>query len=228
MHLRHLLKSRSMELRLLESNIGYVFRDKSLLETAITHSSFDGNNNYENLEFLGDSILGFVTAKYLYNHFDLHEGDLSKIRAKLVNAKELCKVANSLDLSQFVRLGNSYKNMQISYNILADMVEAIIAGIYLDDGMDSAEKFILDKIIISYDNITNIIKSNIDYKTMLQERYQVSGNVDIEYVVVDAVGKSNDMTFTIELHVNGETLSTGVGKSKREAEQNAAKSALNM
>lgn len=217
-----------MELRLLESNIGYTFKDKSLLETAITHSSFDGKTNYENLEFLGDSILGFVVAKYLFNHFDLREGDMSKNRAKIVNAKELCKVANSLELSRFVKLGDSYKNMQISYNILADMIEAIIAGIYLDDGIDTAEKFVLDKIIISYENITNIIKSNIDYKTMLQERFQVSGSVHIEYVVISAVGKSNDMTFTTELRIDGVAISQGVGKSKREAEQMAAKSALNM
>ena len=217
-----------MELRLLEVNIGYNFKDKSLLTTAITHSSFDGNNNYENLEFLGDSILGFVVAKYLYNNFDVKEGDLSKTRAKIVNAKELCKVANSLNLSQFVRLGNAYKNMQISYNILADMVEAIIAGIYIDAGMEMAEKFVMDKVVISYENITNIIHANIDYKTMYQEKCQVGGNVHIEYVVLDAVGKSNDMTFTIELRVNGESISQGVGKSKREAEQLAAKKALNM
>lgn len=217
-----------MELRLLEANIGYNFKDKSLLETAITHSSFDGNNNYENLEFLGDSILGFVVAKYLFKNFDVKEGDLSKTRAKIVNAKELCKVANSLNLSQFVRLGNAYKNMQISYNILADMVEAIIAGIYIDDGIDTAEKFILDKIIISYENITSIIKSNIDYKTIYQEKCQVGGSVNIEYVVISATGKSNDMTFAIELRVNGEKVSEGTGKSKREAEQMAAKQALNM
>ena len=217
-----------MELRSLEASIGYNFKDKSLLETAITHSSFDGNNNYENLEFLGDSILGFVVAKYLFKNFDVKEGDLSKTRAKIVNAKELCKVANSLNLSQFVRLGNAYKNMQISYNILADMVEAIIAGIYIDDGMETAEKFILDKIIISYENITNIVKANMDYKTIYQEKCQVGGSVNIEYVVISATGKSNDMTFTIELRVNGEKVSEGTGKSKREAEQMAAKLALNM
>lgn len=215
-----------MKLNNLEKKINYVFKDKSLLERALTHSSFDNDYNYENLEFLGDSILGFITAEYLFQNYHLREGELSKIRSKLVNAKELCKVANSLELSQFVRLGKSNQNMQISYNILADMVEAIIAGIYLDGGIEYAEKFIYDFIIISYKNITNIINSNKDYKSLLQEQYQSHGSVNIVYNTVLAEGKSNDMTFTVELVINGKTLSIGKGKSKREAEQNAAKQVL--
>lgn len=216
-----------MNIELLESKINYVFNDKTLLVRALTHSSFDSENSYEKLEFLGDSILGFSVAEYLYNNYPLREGDLSKIRAKIVSAKELCKVANSLKLSQFVRLGNSYSNMQISYNILADMVESIIASIYLDSGdISLSKKFIYDYIIISYENITNIINANMDYKTLLQEKYQSQGVCDIEYVTVSSTGKSNDMTFTVELRISGSAVSTATGKSKREAEQKCAKIAL--
>ena len=116
--------------------------------------------------------------------------------------------------------------MAISKSIYADVIEAIIAAIYLDSDMETANKFVMKNIIISYENITNIINENIDYKTMLQEKYQEQGNVDIQYIVVSAEGKSNDMTFTVKLSVNGVDKTTGVGKSKREAEQNAAKADL--
>lgn len=215
-----------MNLSLLEKNIDYEFKNKTLLINAITHSSLEGETNYENLEFLGDSILGFLVAKYLYQNFSLTEGDMSKTRSKMVSEKALCKVANSINLSQFLRVGSSYKNMAISKSIYADVIEAIIAAIYLDSDMETANKFVMKNIIISYENITNIINENIDYKTMLQEKYQEQGNVDIQYLVVSAEGKSNDMTFTVKLSVNGVDKTTGVGKSKREAEQNAAKAEL--
>ena len=121
----------NMNIENLEDKINYKFNDKNILIKAITHSSFD-KNNYENLEFLGDSILGFVVAEYLFKNFDFNEGSLSKTRAKIVSASNLCKVANNLGIKDFLRLGNSFKNMAISNNILADCVESIIAGIYLD------------------------------------------------------------------------------------------------
>lgn len=217
-----------MDLNLLENNIGYVFKNKTLLVNAITHSSVEGETNYENLEFLGDSILGFLVAKYLFQNFGLKEGDMSKTRSKLVSEQALCKVANNINLSQFLRVGASYKNMAIARSIYADVIEAIIAAIYLDSNIETVNNFVMKYIIISYKNITNIINSNIDYKTILQEKYQEQGNVDIKYVVLNAEGKSNDMTFTVELNINGVSKTTGVGKSKREAEQNAAKAELNM
>lgn len=214
-----------MDLKDLENKINYSFKNKDLLLKALTHSSFS-KDNYENLEFLGDSILGFVVAEYLLKNFDLNEGDMSKTRAKIVSAQNLCKVANNIEIKQFLRLGNSYKNMQISYNILADVIESIIAGIYLDGGLLYARKFVMDFIIISYENITNIINSTIDFKTLLQEKIQQTGTNLIEYVTIAQEGKSNDVLFTVELKINGISYAVENGKSKHEAEQKCAKNAL--
>lgn len=214
-----------MDLKDLENKINYSFKNKDLLLKALTHSSFS-KDNYENLEFLGDSILGFVVAEYLLKNFDLNEGDMSKTRAKIVSAQNLCKVANNIEIKQFLRLGNSYKNMQISYNILADVIESIIAGIYLDGGLLYAQKFVMDSIIISYENITNIINSTIDFKTLLQEKIQQTGTNLIEYVTIAQEGKSNDVLFTVELKINGISYAVENGKSKHEAEQKCAKNAL--
>lgn len=215
-----------MEIKELESVIDYKFNNIKLLQTALTHPSF-GEDNYEKLEFLGDSILGFVVAEYLINNLDLAVGDMSKFRSKIVGAEELCKVANSINLSHYLTIGNSYKNITISTKSMSDLVEAIIGAIYLDSNIDFARKFIMQFIIKSYDNITNIINSHIDYKTMLQEEYQKQGTTSIVYQTVSEEGLSNDKTFTVELLVNGALLSTAVGKSKSKAEQECAKIALN-
>ncbi len=214
-----------MDLGILEQKINYKFNNQNLLLRAVTHSSF-GEDNYENLEFLGDSILGFVVAEYLLNNFNFKEGDLTKTRAKIVSANNLYKVAENLEIKGFLQLGNNYKNMQVSKNILADTVESIIASIYLDSGLENAKKFILNNIIISYENITNLINSTIDYKTMLQEKLQENGCVKIEYVSVLEERVGNDISYTIELRVNGEVLATETAISKSKAEQLCAKNVL--
>ena len=215
----------NMNIENLEDKINYKFNDKNILIKAITHSSFD-KNNYENLEFLGDSILGFVVAEYLFKNFDFNEGSLSKTRAKIVSASNLCKVANNLGIKDFLRLGNSFKNMAISNNILADCVESIIAGIYLDSNILNAQKFILNHIVVSYENITNIVNSTIDYKTQLQEKFQKDGVCKIEYITISQEGKSNNSIFTVELKINDKVLTTQNGKSKHEAEQKCAMAVL--
>ena len=214
-----------MNLEILEQKIGYKFNNKNLLLRAVTHSSF-GEENYENFEFLGDSILGFVVAEYLLNNFDFNEGDLTKTRAKIVSANNLFAVAETLGIKDFLRLGNNYKNMQVSKNILADTVESIICAIYLDSNIQNAKEFILNNVIISYENITNLINLTIDYKTKLQEKLQENGSVKIEYVSVLEERVGNDINYTIELRVNGEVLARSTAISKSSAEQHCAKYVL--
>lgn len=214
-----------MNLEILEQKIGYKFNNKNLLLRAVTHSSF-GEENYENFEFLGDSILGFVVAEYLLNNFDFKEGDLTKTRAKIVSANNLFTIAETLGIKDFLRLGNNYKNMQVSKNILADTVESIICAIYLDSNIQTAKEFILNKVIISYENITNLINLTIDYKTKLQEKLQENGSVKIEYISISEQRVGNDINYTIELRVNSEVLATATASSKSKAEQLCAKYVL--
>lgn len=214
-----------MNLNLLEEKIDYKFNNQNLLLKAVTHSSF-GEDNYENLEFLGDSILGFVVAEYLLNNFKFKEGDLTKTRSKIVSANNLFVIAEKLGIKDFLRLGNNYKNMQVSKNILADTIESIIAAIYLDSGLENAKKFVLDNVVISYENITDLINATFDYKTKLQEKLQQNGSVKIEYISVNEERVGKDIHYTIELKVNGEVLASKTAISKSEAEQLCAKYVL--
>lgn len=217
---------------LLEEKLEYYFKNSSYLENALTHSSFaneshEPQSSNERLEFLGDSILGMTVADYLYaNCPGMQEGKMSRLRAELVCEESLYGVAVQLGLGAYLRLGHGEElnGGRERPSILADAVEAVIAAMYLDGGLDIAQKFI-DKFILS--QFTEDRKFvNRDWKTELQERVQrVSGRV-LTYELTAESGPDHSKVFTFDAKVNGETVGTGTGRSKKEAEQAAARSAL--
>jgi len=216
----------------LEEKIGYHFHDRELLTTALTHSSYANEKHgeaqsYERLEFLGDSILGLVTAEFLYTHEPcLPEGRMTRLRAELVCEVSLHKTALELGLGRYMRLGRGEEHTggRERPSILADMVEAIIAAMYLDSGMDQAKSFILERIL--HDVEFGDSHRSADYKTQLQELVQRRSNQVITYRLKGESGPDHDKTFLFEVLINGETCGEGSGKTKKEAEQMAARKAL--
>ena len=217
----------------LEQEIGYRFLDRTLLETALTHSSYANERHgeqvqsYERLEFLGDSILGLVAAEYLFAHEPpLPEGQMTRLRAELVCEASLHRTALALSLGDAMRLGKGEEHTggRTRPSILADMVEAVIAAIYLDSGMDEARRFILTRIL--KDAEISDTHRVADYKTRLQELVQRRSDRHIAYVLTDESGPDHDKRFTFEARINGEAVGSGVGRTKKEAEQMAARKAL--
>ena len=215
----------------LEKNIGYTFKNKDLLKNALTHTSYAYEHKVksnEKLEFLGDSILEFISSKYLYNNYPkLKEGEMTKVRATVVCEESLYKIANKHNFSDFLYVGKSEMMHQGNRKvaIMADSVEAVIAAIYFDSGLEEAEKFIIDNL---KDEI-EIASKNVgmkDHKTVLQEKLQVHGNVDIKYEIINETGPDHDKTFTAQVKLNGKVLAIGVGKTKKQAEMDAADKAL--
>ena len=215
----------------LEEQLEYTFKNKELLKTALTHTSYAYEKNVqsnEKLEFLGDSILEFVSSVYLYsNYSNLKEGEMTKVRAQVVCEESLYKVAKSHDFSDFLRLGKSEKMSggKIKTAILADSVEALIAAMSLDGGLEPAEKFIIknlkEEIKIASKNV-----GQKDYKTVLQEILQKHGDVDIKYNITKETGPDHDKVFEAEVLYNKKVLAEGTGKSKKHAEMEAAKHAI--
>ena len=219
----------------LEEKIGYQFKNKRLLETALTHSSYANERHspacqsYERLEFLGDAVLGFVSADFLYRkHSDLPEGELTRIRAALVCEESLHEVAQSLRLGDFLLLGKGEEHTggRTRSSILADAFEAVIAAIYLDGGMQPAKQHVLRFITKSVQHMETV--QFRDYKTALQEIIQKNPEEKVEYVLADETGPDHNKAFTVEVCLNSNIIGTGVGKSKKEAEQMAAKEALEL
>lgn len=215
----------------IEENIGYNFKDKSLIEEALTHTSYANENNVksnEKLEFLGDSILEFISSKYLYKKFpNLNEGELTKVRATVVCEESLYEIAKKHDISKYIKVGRSERGNGGNHRpaILADSIEAIIAAIYFDGGLDQAERFIIDNL----ENAMNVASQNVgvkDHKTVLQEKLQKNGDIDIQYRIIDEQGPDHNKTFTAEVTLNGKVLAVGSGKSKKHAEMQAAQKAL--
>ncbi len=223
----------------LEENIGYTFKDKELLRLALMHRSY-GNEivsvdmSNERLEFLGDAVLSLVSAEQLYKEFpDLREGMLTKIRASLVCTESLAKYSKEIDLQDFLLLGKGEKRSftfgEQHHKLLEDTFEALIAAIYLDGGLENARAFIVNMMA---DDIRNFDISNIeektfhDYKSTLQNMLQKNNGQLPQYVLVDQTGPCHDSTFTIRVLINGKSYGVGVGKSKKSAEQEAAKKAL--
>lgn len=215
----------------IEENIGYTFKNKELLEQALTHTSYANENGIqsnEKLEFMGDSILEFISSKYMYTHFpQLNEGQFSKLRATVVCEDSLYQIALKHNISKYIRVGHSEKICKKNENasILADSIEAIIAAIYFDGGLDEAEKFILDNLTEPME----IASKNVgvkDYKTVLQEKVQEHKDSHIEYKIIGEKGPDHDKTFTAEVILNGKVLASGEGNSKKHAEMQAAKKAL--
>ncbi len=220
-----------MNLEILEKNIRYKFKNIKLLKNALTHTSYAYEHNIpsnEKLEFLGDSILEFVSSEYIYNKYTkLKEGEMTKVRATVVCEKSLYKVATLHDFSDFLYLGKSEVMTEGNKRpaILADSVEAVIAAIYIDGGLEPAKKFIIENLKDEIENATKHVGEK-DYKTVLQEELQKNGDVKIEYKIIKETGPDHDKTFEAEVCLNGRLLATGKGKSKKEAEMQAAKRAI--
>lgn len=224
-----------MKLEELEKTIGYTFKNKELLKTAVTHSSYANEvkekhcNNNERLEFLGDAVLGIITAEYLFFHNShVPEGELTKLRAMMVCEKSLHEFALEIKLGNYLRLGHGEENTggRKRPSILADAFEAVIAAVYIDGGMEEARKYVTgfaDKFFSSR------IKSNLkDYKTALQEIVQKNHTERLCYVLTDEEGPDHDKKFVVEVHLNSNVIGKGSGTSKKEAEQMAAKEALSL
>lgn len=217
----------------IEKNIEYTFKNKELLETALTHTSYAYENNKESnekLEFLGDSILEYISSEYLYkNYKNLREGEMTKVRATVVCEKSLHQVAQKHHLDEYIKVGKSEKHTHGNKKpaIMADCVEAIIAAIYLDGGIEPAQKFIIKNL----EEPIKIATQNVgdkDYKTVLQEKLQEKGEVKIEYTIIKETGPDHDKTFEAEVEVDGKILAKGTGKSKKAAQMQAAKKALEL
>ena len=220
-----------MTLEQIENSIEYKFTNKELLKKALTHTSYAYEHKIESnekLEFLGDSILEFISSKYIYSNYpNLKEGEMTKVRASVVCEKSLYKIAKRHNFSNFLYLG---KSEQISGGknrpaILADSVEAVIAAIYIDGGIERAEKFIIENLKEEIEFETKHV-GNKDYKTVLQEKLQEKGEVKIEYEIIRETGPDHDKRFEAQVKENGEILAKGEGRSKKEAEMKAAKKAL--
>ncbi|QIB70701.1 ribonuclease III [Aminipila butyrica] len=217
-----------------QKNIAYQFQEGDYLEKALTHSSFVkekeqrcGKDN-ERLEFLGDAVFDVIISEALYKLLTSDsEGRLTKLRASVVCEKSLAKQARRLELGKFLRMGRGEENMggRERDSILADAMEAVIAAIFLDGGFEAAKAFVLQTF---QETIENAVSGKLsrDYKTELQELLQTNGDIRIHYRVDKQEGPDHDKTFYVSLFVEGKTLGNGVGKSKKEAEQNAARYAL--
>lgn len=220
-----------MNFEKLEKSIGYTFKNKELLKKAMTHTSYAYERNIESnekLEFLGDSILEFISSKYIYNNYkNLREGEMTKVRAEVVCEDSLYKVAKLHNFSDFILVGRSEANNAGNKKpaILADSIEATIAAIYFDGGLDAAEKFIIDNLKEAIANSTKHVGMK-DFKTVLQEKLQENGEVQIKYTVIKESGPDHDKVFTVKVEVDGKELAIGEGKTKKHAEMNAAEKAL--
>lgn len=214
----------------LEKSIGYVFKNKEFLKTALTHTSYAYENKVESnerLEYLGDSILEFVSSQYLFENFEhLSEGEMTKVRAYSVCEDSLYKIAEKHNFSDFLYLGRSEKmSNSIKKALIADSVEAVIAAIYLDGGLEPAQKFILENIKEQVEFASHNVGMK-DYKTVLQEELQKNGEVIIKYNLIKEEGPDHAKTFTVNVECDGRKLAIGVGKSKKKAEMEAARIAL--
>lgn len=214
----------------LEDILGYKISKTNLYLQAFTHSSYSHDHhvdNYERLEFVGDSLLNFYVAKYLFEHRNEEVGVLSKMRASLVSTDNLVGIAKHLGLDECVLLSSSMKNNHNMHKVYADIIESLIACIYLDKGSVTCENFVQKYIIQSETNVQTHASFNIDYKTILQEKLQRQlSSPKIEYVCLKVEGTSNEPKFLMELIIDGERQTSAWGSSKKQAEQKCAKLAL--
>ena len=218
----------------LEKKLGYHFRNSALLEEALRHSSYANEHrganrlSNERLEFLGDSVLGFVTAEYLFaKHPTAPEGELTRIRALLVCEDSLHEVAQRLELGRHLLLGNGEESGggRTRASILADAVEAVFAAVYLDGGLEEARKLI-HRVLLDTEREDIAEEKRRDYKTLLQEYVQRSPNQTLTYAMVAESGPDHAKTFLAEVQLNGARIGSGSGHSKKEAEQMAARDAM--
>jgi len=226
-------QKRAQQLKKFQEQIQYEFQNVKLLNNALTHSSYSNNRSEnlehnERLEFLGDSILSFIISLHLYEKCsDISEGQLTRIRANIVCEQSLHKTAINLNLGSYILMSRGEINTggRNRTSILADAVEAIIACIFLDGGIERAREFVIKNLntIIS-DAINNKIFS--DYKSYLQEAIQKDNMGELEYKLIDEKGPDHDKTFEIGLFINNKVSGKGFGRSKKDAQQQAAKDAI--
>lgn len=233
------------EILQIEKIIGYQFKNKDLLKTAFTHSSFAYSHNQtsnERLEFLGDSVLNLCTTEYLFKNFDFDEGVSSKIRAYLVSSEYVCEYIKSNNLEKFLQCDNF--NPANSTNVMCDLFEAIVGAMYLDSGFEQCKKFIYASLKYSkelVENVKLIIVENVnpkttenvnltkrDYKSELQEYLQQFENMNLEYVQKDKKGPAHQPIYTMAVKINDDFYGKADGKRKKDAENIAAKLTLEM
>ncbi len=203
--------------------LGIDIKNKELLYTALTHTSYANENNcesYERLEYLGDAVLELIMSEYFYLNNNYSEGEMSKIRARYVCESALYEYAKQINLIPYIKVGHGIHSE--NETIIADIFEAVLAVIYLDKGYEVAKEYIY-KIVIPYVLENKIFLS--DYKSHLQEMVQTEKK-SLEYELVKETGPSHDKTFKVNVLVDGIVFGTGIGKSKKQAEQNAAKDAI--
>lgn len=217
-----------------EEILGYKFKKPELLKNALTHSSYanEVHSTYgsnERLEFLGDSVLSIIVSEYLYNNYkNLPEGELTKLRASLVCEKTLCSFSKQIKMGEYLFLGKgeSHNHGNERASILADAFEAVLAAIYIDGGMEAAKKHVYRFILPELTN--REVDHFKDYKTLLQEVIQRNPEEKLSYVLTDESGPDHDKRFTVEVHLNSNIIGEGTGKSKKQAEQEAAMHALRL
>ena len=216
-----------------EKKIGYTFKNKDLLTEALAHSSYANETRVcrsnERLEFLGDSVLSIVVSKYLFTHFKhLPEGELSKLRASLVCESALFEFSKKIDLGQYILLGRGEEltGGRTRPSIVSDAFEAVIAAVYLDGGVEAARKYVLGFIPEDLDRSS--AKALHDYKTFLQEIIQQNPEEKVEYVLTGESGPDHDRVFEVEVRMDTNVIGKGKGHSKKQAEQMAAKEALEL
>lgn len=220
-------------MKTLEKKLNYCFSNSELLSQALTHSSYANDNrkknkkNYERLEFLGDSILSLIVAQHLFeNYKHLPEGELTKLRASIVCEQSLFEFGKKIDLGKHLLLGKGEENTggRNRPSIIADAFEAVLAAIFLDSDFENAKNFVLAFIPENVDTITK--KAFIDYKTVLQEIVQQNKEQNIDYILTNESGPDHNKSFFVQLEINYVVVGKGCGRSKKLAEQDAAKEAL--
>ncbi len=216
----------------LYQELNIVPHNEELFELALTHSSYNSDaktkhHDYERLEFIGDSVIGFIVSDLIYkNQSDMEPGDMSKLKSYLVKSHSLASFARSLNVQNLIRVGNSIdrEKMFSADNVLEDVCESLVGALYLDQGLDFTyqlvAKFMLPRIV-NYDE-----DALIDYKTKLQEDMQTEYRESVQYILDKVEGPAHDRTFTVSVVFNGMVLATGKGKRKKDAEEDAAKNAL--
>lgn len=219
----------------LEKNLNYTFKNKALLRRALSHSSYanemkNGCESNERLEFLGDSVLSIIVAEYLFQTFPkIPEGELTKLRASLVCEKSLCAFSKELCIGDYLLLGKGETQNKGNErpSILADAFEAVLAAMYLDGGINVAKKHVLKFVKKDLENHT-VEEAFHDYKTQLQEIIQRNPEEQLAYCLVSEEGPDHNKSFTVSVMLNSNEIGKGTAKSKKQAEQYAAKQALEL
>lgn len=215
-----------------EKKLGYTFKNKALIATALTHSSYANEKRCESnerLEFLGDSVLSIIVSNFLFRRLTkINEGDLTKIRASLVCEQALAEFSKDISLGEYIMLGKGEEMTggRTRASIISDAFEAVLAAIYLDGGIDVATDWLMN---VMGDKLNEALKGKTykDYKTMLQEAVQHGDKGRVTYKTIKETGPDHNKYFEVEVLIDGNKIDVGVGSSKKEAEQEAAKNALN-